>query len=310
MFRGKYWRRGARSMARSLVWAATALGIVAVVPEAAEAKVPGKTYCFNGVCHRVKTLQETADLIGKDQKFKTSFYDDCRRDRFNPCGLTSSGEVFRPREADNAASPIYPNGTVLLLRNPANGLSAVVRVNNAGPYWGDRKLDVSRATADKLGFRRGGVAKLEARIVSAPTRAEARYKKNRRYEPVPGPIGKFASLSQAGGYALIAMNDFVPPGLKLVQVASAETPPEPKLWQVASTAELPSIVTGPTEASAPAEALKAQARREYGLENEVKRVVVPTVTAAIAPIHRSRQQYTVAGIAPIHRARQQYTEYY
>ena len=49
---------------------------------------------------------------------------ECRRDRFNPCGLTASGEAFRPNDADNAASPIYPEGTVLLVRNPSNGEAA------------------------------------------------------------------------------------------------------------------------------------------------------------------------------------------
>lgn len=305
MFSGKCWRETALSK----VLAAVCLSLLAFVPQAAEAKTPGKTYCFHGVCHRVKTLQETAALVGKDQKFKTSYYDDCKRDRFNPCGLTSSGEVFRPRAADNAASPIYPNGTILLLRNPQNGLSAIVRVNNAGPYWGDRKLDVSRGTAEKLGFKRRGVAKLEVRVVSAPTRAEARYKKRRTYDVVPGPIGKFASLADAGGYAMVAMNSIEPPASKLIRIASAKKP-EPGLWRVASTAQLPSIVSHQADLSGPAAALKAEARRESGIENEVKRIAPPTITASVAPIHRARQQYTVMGVAPIHRSRQQYTTYY
>lgn len=307
MFSGKSWRKAALSKAL----AAATLSLLAYMPQAAEAKTPGKTYCFNGICHRVKTLQETAALVGKDQKFKTSFYDDCKRDRFNPCGLTSSGEVFHPRDADNAASPIYPNGTILLLRNPDTGLSAIVRVNNAGPYWGDRKLDVSRGTAEKLGFKRRGVARLEARIISAPTKSEARYKKNRRYEPVPGPIGRFASIADAGGYAMVAMNGIERPADTLVKVASAKKPEEQQLWRVASAADLPSITTASeTHESGPAAALKEQARREFGLENEVKRIAAPTVTASIAPIHRARQQYTTSGVAPIHRARQQYTTYY
>lgn len=163
----------------------------------AEAKTPGKTYCYNRVCHRVKTLAETRALVGGVETLHTSHYDSCKKDRFNPCGLTSSGEVFRADTPDNAASPIYPNGTVLLIWSPATKKSAVVRVNNAGPYWKGRKLDVSRATAQKLGFAGRGVAHLKVRVLSAPTRAEATYKRNRRYEAVPGYIGAFASLDEA-----------------------------------------------------------------------------------------------------------------
>ena len=274
MFRCMSWRTLARSKAVAILGAAVAA--IAVAPGAAEAKTPGKTYCFNGVCHRVNTLQEMSGLVGKDVSFKTSFYDDCKRDRFNPCGLTSSGEVFHPNDADNAASPIYPNGTVLLLRNPSNGESAVVRVNNAGPYWGKRKLDVSRATAVKLGFKKQGVASLEVRVVAAPTKEEARYRKNRRYEAVPGPIGRFASIDAAMA-------------TPTVMVAMGKAPVKPV--QVAEAQSVAASSTQISDVSSPADALKAEARRFYGTDSGTRRIVVaPTMTADIAPIHRSRRQ--------------------
>ncbi|AHB48536.1 hypothetical protein W911_09255 [Hyphomicrobium nitrativorans NL23] len=190
----------------------------------AEAKTPGKTYCYNRVCHRVKTLAETKALVGRDETLHTSFYDDCRKDRLNPCGLTSSGEVFRANTPDNAASPIYPNGTVLLIWSPATQKSAVVRVNNAGPYWRGRKLDVSKATAQKLGFAGRGVAHLKVRVIGAPTRAEATYQKRRRYEAVPGYIGKFASLDEAHAgaaqtYAVAALS--APKGVETATAVAA-----------------------------------------------------------------------------------------
>ena len=174
-----------------------AFGTMAVISTEAASKTPGSTYCFYGRCHRVKTLSETQRLVGKTVSLVSSHYDDCKKDRYNPCGLTSSGEPFFSKRADNAASPIYPDGTILLVRSPDTQQSAVIRINNAGPYWGNRKLDVSRALARKLGFEKRGVAKLETRILSAPTRAQARYKRNRRYDKVHGPIGKFASLDEA-----------------------------------------------------------------------------------------------------------------
>lgn len=175
------------------------LGALLIVGgEVVEAKTPGSTYCFHGTCHRVKTLSEMAALVGHEETMSTSFYDGCKQDRYNPCGLTSSGEVFRPNRADNAASPVYPDGTTLLLFNPDNKRAAVVRVNNAGPYWGKRKLDVSRATAEKLGFKHRGVASLRVRVVKPPaSKAEATYRKHRRYKPVPGYIGEHASAGEA-----------------------------------------------------------------------------------------------------------------
>lgn len=171
----------------------------------AEAKTPGSKYCFVGKCHRVKSLSETASLVGKTIPLVASHYSDCKKDRYNPCGLTSSGEEFHPDRADNAASPIYPDGTVLLVRNPATKAAAVLRINNAGPYWGNRKLDVSYAAADKLGFRKRGVAKLETKILAAPNKREARYSRKRKYRPMPGFIGKFETLETAERTAVALM---------------------------------------------------------------------------------------------------------
>lgn len=172
-------------------------GFITVAITTAEAKRPGSTYCFVGKCHRVKTLGEMQRLVGKDVYLHASHYGHCKKDRFNPCGLTSSGTVYKPHRPDNAASPIYPDGTRLLVWNPATKAAAMIRINNAGPYWGNRKLDVSRATAEKLGFKRQGVAKLKTRVISAPDRRESRYVRNRKYESVAGYLGKFASLDDA-----------------------------------------------------------------------------------------------------------------
>ncbi len=163
----------------------------------AEAKTPGSTYCYYGVCHRVKTIDETKALVGVEETIEASHYDDCAKDRYNPCGLTSSGERFHPDRPDNTASPIYPDGTMLLVWSPETERALVVRVNNAGPYWGDRVLDLSRAAAEKLGFEGKGVATLMVRVIKAPEPEEATYVENRNYKPVPGDIGEYDSLQQA-----------------------------------------------------------------------------------------------------------------
>ena len=260
--------------------------LLSVAP--AQAKTPGKTYCFNGTCHRVKSLTETAQLIGRDETHSTSFYDDCKHDRFNPCGLTSSGEVFHADTPDNAASPVYPDGTVLLVRNPSNNKSAVVRVNNAGPYYGKRTLDVSRATAEALGFKKSGVAKLQTRVVSAPTESQARYKRNRRYDTVPGVIGTFASLDAAQGGMMLAMafdalqgSVLAPAGPKFASLLKSANPKLARLMKSSKVASADAIDAAPVvnEGESPADGLRAAARRTFGGDRGHRRAAPVTLTA-------------------------------
>jgi rare lipoprotein A len=136
--------------------------------EGALAKAPGATYCYNGICHRVKTIAEMQSLVGFEEVVTASYYDDCKVDKNNPCTVLSSGEEFRADLPDNAASPVYPNGTILVLVNPKTEAMALVRVNNSGPYKKGRMLDVSRAAAEQLGFVSAGIAKLKVIVISGP----------------------------------------------------------------------------------------------------------------------------------------------
>ena len=163
----------------------------------ANAKSPGTRYCFHGYCHRVGTLAQTDTLVGWRGYVLASYYDSCHRDPLNPCGLTSSGAVFRADLPDNAASPLLPDGTVILAYNPKTGDASVLRITNAGPYSGKRKLDVSRAAAEKLGFRKQGVAALVISVLQSPTKAEANYVGRRVYPRVPGYLGRFATVDIA-----------------------------------------------------------------------------------------------------------------
>lgn len=205
-----------------------------------EAKTPGKTYCFYRVCHRVMTLEETRRAVGKRMIVHASHYDDPRRDRFNPSNLTSSGEWFRAGVPDNAASPKLPNGTVILAWNPATRQSAVLRINNAGPYWKNRTLDVSRAAADRLGFGRQGVAQLHIQVLRAATSDDVIWRKGRRYAAVPGPIGTFSSFELAVAEASRRMGAPVAPPVSSTAVAALNARPSPLA---------PFAVTGPIEST-------------------------------------------------------------
>lgn len=211
------------SPAAALAFAMFAGGTITVFTSSqVHAKTPGARYCFPRACHRVMTLAETRAVVGKPTAAISSFYDDCRRDRYNPCGLTSSGEAYRPGESNSAASPIYPDGTVVLVRNPRNGASAIVRINNAGPYWGSRTLDLSRAAGVKLGLAGVGIAKVEVAVLRAPTAIEARYRKGRRYPPLPGHVGAFASFGEAQVFAALKLDLPEAIGEGMIAVAHAD----------------------------------------------------------------------------------------
>jgi rare lipoprotein A len=63
---------------------------------------------------------------------------------------TASGEVFDQNKF-TAASRTLPLGTRVLVKNPANGKSCTVVVNDRGPFVRGRDIDLSRGAAQKIG---------------------------------------------------------------------------------------------------------------------------------------------------------------
>jgi rare lipoprotein A len=287
---------GRRSAARAralnvLATGSAVLGATFVSAVAVDAKGPGQTYCFYKTCHRVKTIAETEALVGRDMKVIASHYDSCKKDRFNPCGLTSSGERFNAESPDNAASPILPDGTIALVWSKTTREAVVLRINNAGPYWGNRKLDLSRGAARKLGIH--GVGEVTLRVLKAPTPAEARYSKNRVYEPVPGPIGQFASLDAAQGAMSIMVAEGRPKTVALAGLA-APAAVDPAV-SIAAAFKAPLVPGFAIPKGALAEALIAQSATE-------RRVVTADVPPA-SPIRASEQaSIDVMVVAPKLRA--------
>ena len=78
--------------------------------------------------------------------------------------LSASGERFN-QNALTAAHPNLPFGTLVMVRNLDNGRSVVVRINDRGPYVGDRVIDLSAAAANVLGMLSSGVARVELEVI-------------------------------------------------------------------------------------------------------------------------------------------------
>ena len=83
---------------------------------------------------------------------------------------TASGEAFDPAEM-TAAHRTLPFGTRVRVTNERNGESVVVRVNDRGPFHGDRVIDVSTAAAKEIGLKRAGTARVTLeRLPKRPAR--------------------------------------------------------------------------------------------------------------------------------------------
>jgi rare lipoprotein A len=77
---------------------------------------------------------------------------------------TASGEVFRPGTL-TAAHRHLPFGTLVRVTNLYNGRSAVVRINDRGPFSGGRIIDLAHGAAQVLGVTASGVADVKLEVI-------------------------------------------------------------------------------------------------------------------------------------------------
>ena len=80
---------------------------------------------------------------------------------------TASGQIY-DMSAATAAHPSLPFGSLLRLTNPKTGHSQLVRINDRGPFIGDREIDVSFLVASRLGLVECGVARLRIELLQEP----------------------------------------------------------------------------------------------------------------------------------------------
>ena len=113
--------------------------------------------------------------------------------------LTSNGEIY-DMYAMSAAHKNLPLPTFARITNLENGKIVIVRVNDRGPFHGDRVIDLSYAAASKLGYRKKGVAKVLIEAIDARSWSAAGEQALRRQrqtgetqvtvQPVVKPVAK------------------------------------------------------------------------------------------------------------------------
>ena len=77
---------------------------------------------------------------------------------------TANGEIF-DMNAYTAAHKTLPFGTLVEVTNLENGRKVIVRINDRGPFIGNREIDVSKAAAIALDMLSGGVVRVRLRRI-------------------------------------------------------------------------------------------------------------------------------------------------
>lgn len=127
---------------------------------------------------------------------------------------TANGEIFNMYEM-TAAHKTLPIPSYAEVTNLANNKTVVVRINDRGPYVGNRLLDLSYAAAKKLGIQGGGTGKVEIKTIS-PLQALPHIQKTAesQHKKVFMQLGSFGSQKKA---------------LKLHKKIAASNMPEPTI---------------------------------------------------------------------------------
>jgi rare lipoprotein A len=143
------------------------LSVIVAVATACGKPAVGTTVCSGlhgeGLAPTAAAAPGTADLSGRTRLGKGSFYAGWFAHR-----QMADGNRMDPRSS-NAASRTLPLGTTAKVTNLATGRSAVVSIEDRGPYVKGRIIDLSPGTARRIGItRRVGIARVAVAPISVP----------------------------------------------------------------------------------------------------------------------------------------------
>jgi rare lipoprotein A len=116
-------------------------------PQATRRQPVQKPYTING-----KRYEPLSSHQGFEQEGIASSYGREFHGRY-----TSSGELF-DMNAMTAAHTTLPLGVYVRVQHRRSGKEVVVRINDRGPFVGDRIIDLSETAAERLGMLQEGLA--------------------------------------------------------------------------------------------------------------------------------------------------------
>lgn len=131
--------------------------VPAVVPIAEPKSKQGNMaqYTVFGKQYKVMTSAHDLQQVGMASWYGSKFHGN----------LTSNGETY-DMYGLSAAHKSLPLPTYLKVTNLGNGKSIIVRVNDRGPFHGDRLIDLSYAAAKQLDFHQKGTAKVKLQAIT------------------------------------------------------------------------------------------------------------------------------------------------
>ncbi len=119
-----------------------------------------KVFVYSTISYFGGTSSDLA--IGEKANGEASYY----ADSYN--GLkTANGEIF-DNSLMTAAHKHLKLGSIIKVTRIDTGKSITVRVNDRGPYAGNRILDLSKAAAEQLDMTKNGTAMIEIEVLSKP----------------------------------------------------------------------------------------------------------------------------------------------
>ncbi len=101
--------------------------------------------------------------------------------------LTATGEIY-DQDMFTAAHKELPFDTYLRITNLKSGEQLVVRINDRGPYVGDRILDLSFGAANYLGTKDTGVVPIRAELLERDEPLQAQLPSYRHIKPLQDPL--------------------------------------------------------------------------------------------------------------------------
>ena len=160
----------------------------------------GKPYEVAGV-HFTPQEQPNYDKVGVASWYGPQFH---RR-------MTSNGEWFDMNEL-TAAHATLPLPSYAKVTNLENGRSVVVRINDRGPFVGTRIIDMSRRSAETLGFKPQGMAEVRVQYIGpAPLNDQGQHLAAMNRELRKGtPLSRMMAAADgrwSGGETEIATNE-------------------------------------------------------------------------------------------------------
>jgi rare lipoprotein A len=192
--------------------------------------------------------------------------------------LTANGEVF-DMTALTAAHPTLPIPSYARVTNVRNGKSLIVRVNDRGPYHGNRLIDVSNKAAELLEFKSNGVARVRVEYVGrAPlegTDDRQLLATLRTGTPAPAP----------STVRIAAAHPFVPEFPSGGRPVRGDVPlPEGRPYSLGNTsADYASIATSEMSASSRSRGRAIENPRAVSYEDDERFSTQPTAYAPIDP---------------------------